>query len=468
MRRESRIGPAGLVWAVLAGSVFAAEAVPEIWSKLLVDGMTTGAKGIAEAKQAHANLKKAPDKESQAKADYALGLVLVKQLKYREAQAAFADARQAQPLFGAWEGEIWCRLAAKDLKGGYPLLEAYAKLVVYEATPVKIEERQAAAKWLGRTMAALAQTLDAPKSKELHETQARLVASILGDEHRPAFEQGGAEVAVGTDDATSKTTATDADVPSATVPATPPQPEENGAGKPVIPAGDGKTDAAAVKPGGSLKTKRENEEAARVEKTQKKSEKARENVKKTAEQWKTWYDDNISKVDITLNQLVQSASGLQARMVAVQNEYQRLKQQEAQLARLNPKPGSTAYAELTNLGSQAGALAGEGQQLSLDLGNVQRQGAAVLQQRAAIVRTYEQATGQLVKQDANLKRIQEKLAEKKGEGAQGGAAAKVAKGAAKRTKTPAFKEVAPFDVEARRDALLVGMGLPVPAASAAP
>lgn len=465
MRRGHRIGSAGLVVAlvsvVLAGGLIAAEAVPESWTRLLVDGMTTGAKGIAEAKQAHAILKKDSEKGTQAKADYALGLVLVKQLKYREAQSAFADARQAQPLFGAWEGEIWCRLAAKDLKGAYPLLESYAKLIVNDSTPATKEQRDAAAGWLGRTLAALAQTLDTPKAKELHETQTRLVVSILGEEHRAEFDQGGAAVVAGADEATLT-------VPVEASPVAPTQPDGSAADKPSIPPGDGKADTTAAKPEGSLKTKRESEELARVEKTQKKSEKARENVKKTAEQWKLWYDDNIAKADITLNQLVQSASGLQARMVAVQNEYQRLKQRESQLARLNPKPGSAAYAELTNLSNQAGALAGEGQQLSLDLGNVQRQGAAALQQRAAIVRTYEQATGQLVKQDANLKRIQEKLAEKKGEGAAGGAAAKVAKGAAKKVKTPAFKEVAPFDTEIRRDALLLELGLPVPAAATSP
>ncbi len=458
MRRESRIGSAGLVVAILAGSLMAAETATEAWSRLLVDGMAVGAKGIAEAKQAHATLKKDSEKGTQARADYALGLVLVKQLKYREAQSAFADARQAQPLPGAWEGEIWCRLAAKDLKGGYPLMEAYAKWIVYEATPVTKEERAAAAGWLGRTMAALAQTLDSPKRRNC--TRRRLAwwrrswgtSIVWGSSRREPRSPGkGRAVFDRPHHCLSRRRLSRR-----------PGDHRGGCNRKTRHSRRG------GKSEGSLKTKRENETLARVEKTQKKSEKARENVKKSAEQWKVWYDDNIAKIDISLNQLVQSASGLQARMNAVQNEYQQVKQQEAQLARLNPKPGSAAYAELSNLGARAGALAGEGQQLSLDLGNVQRQGAAALQQRAAIVKTYEQATGQLVKQDANLKRIQEKLAEKKGEGAPAGAAAKVAKGAAKKAKVPSFKEVAPFDIEVRRNALLAGFGLPTPAPMADP
>lgn len=448
MREVRRWIASGLVCLGVVTALQAAEPVAAPWTKLLVDGMVEGAKGIAEAKQAHGVLRK--DKRTQAKGDYGLGLVYVRQHKYREAQGAFADAREAEVLPGAWEGEIWCRLAQKDLKTAYPLMEAYTRLLVHEAAPIPAEERTRAAMWLGSTFGGLEQTLDNTRAKELHETQTRLVVSILGDPHKGAFEQG----------RTGNKPADEA-VPAPADTVESPQPD-------APPAAESDT---AKKPEGSLKSKREQEEAARVEKTQKKSEVARDNVKKSAEQWKLWYDDNIAKVDITLTQLVQQSTGLQARMNQVQNDYQQVKQRESQLSRLNPKPGSSAFAEMENLSNRAGQLVGEGQQLSIDLGNVQRQGAAALQQRAAIVRTFEQATGQLVKQDANLKKIQEKLAEKKGEGVKPEGGAKLAKGpagaksAAKKEKAPAFKDLVPFDVEGRRNTLLATLGLAVPPAA---
>lgn len=460
-----------LVLVVLAcggmtAAVWAAEPVRETWTKLLVGGMAPGGKALVEAKQAHGVLKK--DKDVQARADYGLGLVYVQQGKYREAQSAFADARQAQLLPGAWEGEIWCRLVAKDLKGAYPLIEAYARLLANEMVKLGPETRTAAVIWLGSTLAAFEQTLDVAKAKEIHASQTQLVAGILGETHRAAYEAGRASVVTPAEGARA------AGVPVETAGAVP-SGDVPDAGKPDAPNEEAKPDAAAgdgtAKSQGTLKAKREKEDAARVEKSQKKSEQAREGVKKSAEQWKIWYDDSIAKSNTALNDLVRSASGIQSRMAAVQSEYLQVKQQEARLAALKPKEGSTAHAELTNLGARAGALAGEGQQLTIDLANVQRQGAAALQQRMAIVQTYEQATGQLVKQDANLQRIQEKLAEKSGEGDKAGAGGKATKASAtaksggKKEKLPAFREVAAFDVEGRRNALLQGLGLPVPPAT---
>lgn len=447
-----------LACAGMTAAVWAAEPVGQTWTKLLVGGMVPGGKGTAEAKQAHGVLKK--DKQVQARADYGLGLVYLQQGKYREAQGAFADARQAEFVPGAWEGEIWCRLVSKDLKVAYPLMEAYSQIIANEMIKLSPETRTAAATWLGSTLAALEQTLDVAKAKEIHASQTQRVEAILGEQHRAAYEAGRASVAaagavdpVAGPPGEGAEAAKPADVPEA--------PKEEPASEPV--GGDG-----VEKPKGTLKAKREKEEAERVEKSQKKSELAREGVKKSAEQWKIWYDDSIAKSNTTLNDLVRSASGIQSRMVAVQNEYLQVKQQEARLAAQKPKPGSTAHAELSNLGARAGALAGEGQQLTIDLANVQRQGAAALQQRMAIVQTFEQATGQLVKQDANLQRIQDKLAEKSGEGDKGSKTPMAAKSGGKKAKLPAFKEVAVFDVEGRRNALLKSLGLPVPPPTATP
>jgi hypothetical protein len=447
-----------LACGVLTVAALAAEPVAEAWPKLLVKGMVPGGEGAVNAKQAHAVLKK--DKQVQARADYGLGLVFVQHGKYREAQSAFAAARQAQLLLpGAWEGEIWCRLVAKDLKGAYPLIEAYARIMANEMVQLSPETRTAAVTWLGSTLAALEQTLDVAKAKEVHAAQTQLVAAILGEQHRAAYEAGRALVSPADD--VNVAAGTPAEAGEAAKPADAPEaPQE--AVKPEPAGGDG-----AGKPQGVLKAKREKEEAERVERSQKKSEQAREGVKRSVEQWKFWYDDNIAKSNTALNDLVRSASGIQSRMVAVQNEYLQVKQQEARLAALKPKPGSSAHAELTNLGARSGALAGEGQQLTIDLANVRRQGAVALQQRTAIVQTYEQATGQLVKQDANLQRIQGKLAEKSGEADKPGAAkgAKsptTAKTGGKKAKLLAFKDVAAFDVEGRRNALLTSLGLPVP------
>jgi hypothetical protein len=439
----------------LTVAVLAAEPLPDAWTKLLVKGMAPGGEGAANAKQAHAVLKK--DKQVQARADYGLGLVFVQHGKYREAQSAFAASRQAQLLLpGAWEGEIWCRLVAKDLKGAYPLIETYARIMANEMVQISPETRTAAVTWLGSTLAALEQTLDVAKAKEIHAAQTQLVAAILGEQHRAAYEAGRALVSPADDENVASGTPAEA-----AKPADAPEAPQEGV-EPGPTGGDG-----AGKPQGVLKAKRAKEEADRVERSQKKSEQAREGVKRSVEQWKSWYDDNIAKSNTALNDLVRSASGIQSRMAAVQNEYLQVKQQEARLAALKPKPGSTAHAELTNLGARSGALAGEGQQLTIDLANVQRQGAAALQQRMAIVQTYEQATGQLVKQDANLQRIQEKLAEKSGEADKPGAAkgAKsptTAKTGGKKAKLPAFKDLAAFDVEGRRNALLTSLGLPVP------
>jgi hypothetical protein len=402
--------------------VSGAEPAPE-WKQLFDSGFQRGAAPGRIAREAYGELKKqAP---ADPRVDYAWGLVKLRQSQIRTAETAFADAADLDPDYlparRAW---LWTLVLQKKFADATKQLDALATRLGDENSKLPPAARHESAAWLGALSAAVELSLPEGKTHDTLAAEFERAGNTLGKNLAAAFHEGrkSFQEKVAREE-TEEAASTGAD---------------NGSKS-------------------SVQEKRQQQEEERLSRSQAKAEGAKENLKRSAEEWQKWYDAEIARSNRQLQDLEREMNGIGSRMVQVQREYQLAAAQEAQLLRQKPKAGSSAAAELSNVQSRKNALAGEGANLTLSLAQTQQQSRAALAKRSLIVQQFQKATGQIVKQDAAVARLQDRMDAKEKE--LQNSPAKTAP--AQRTGTPAFRSLFDLDEDAERGRLFKELGIAV-------
>ena len=162
-------------------------------AELMEVGFDRGPKPLAASERLYQSLKNEAPKDPRV--DYAQGLVLWKQMKNKEAQALFLAATQAsaEPYLPAWRALIWTCFVAKTDDVGYARLFQFAKLVA-NTNRASQPSNDADAIWIGNVMAALELTLETNQRREAWLQAQEKLTEILGQELMEGYLSGKAEV----------------------------------------------------------------------------------------------------------------------------------------------------------------------------------------------------------------------------------------------------------------------------------
>ena len=162
-------------------------------SELMDVGFDRGPKPLAASERLYQSLKKEAPQDPRI--DYAQGLVLWKQMKNKEAQAQFLAATQApaEPYLPAWRALIWTCFVAKSDDAGYARLLQFARLVA-NTNRASQPSNDADAIWIGNVMAALELTLETNQRREAWLQAEEKLTEILGQELLEGYLSGKAEV----------------------------------------------------------------------------------------------------------------------------------------------------------------------------------------------------------------------------------------------------------------------------------
>lgn len=390
-----------------------------------------GANVLADVQRRHAAARKAVGDDSRL--DFAYGLILLKQLKHKEAVAKFqaATERKGDPYWPAWQALVWGHFAAKDYTAGCDRLTEMARKLAAIADEDDSPEVRRSIEWLGQIVAALGMVADSTKQREaVAKVDKRLQETFIGDE-LALFESGKKEInAV---------------------------------------AGDATRDAEQLQEKLEAKDEQERKrKLGQVESNLETSQEKRESLKRSAEDWKAWLDEQMEAADKQLARLEKDYAFLDRRaqsliqsQLAVQAQITLLS--VPQLGQPNAAPGvitpqmQLQQQQIATLQAQQVGYQVEYQRTALSALGVSQQAAKVVQERAAAVKQYEKTTGQLVKQDAALGKWEERM-KKDGEKLKKVAKDKPASGLRKVTAPKTLRSYVDLNWAIERDRLLESVG----------
>jgi hypothetical protein len=135
------------------------------------------------------------DDGENARIDYAHGLVLLRLMKNKEAQAEFlvATRRSGIPYWPAWEALIWSNFIARDYDAGYERLVEFSRLV-QQSDEISEEARHDEIHWIGRVMAALELTLDSIQVRESWLQSEKKLTGLSGIDAIEIYNSGKQDV----------------------------------------------------------------------------------------------------------------------------------------------------------------------------------------------------------------------------------------------------------------------------------
>jgi hypothetical protein len=342
--------------------------------------------------------------------DYSQGLVLVKQSQMKLAIVQFEAALRHDDgrHWPAWQATIWAHLVDKQYEVGLGKLDDYATAVQAAEQPDEVSEAQrVAARWIGQLIEALSRCADSQKQHDLIAAHQVHLLDTFGDDLSDAVDAGREAIR---------------DREFAL---------EQAAG-------------AARQVADRETARRKKDKTARIEKDLDGADKAKQDAKKSAEEWTEWLDENLPKADKQLGLLErdykfldQRAQSLNQSITLVGREITGL---QFSLSMADPRTADRRIADPRAGGTFAGGLAGipgaqnplvqlqlqlqqrQGQMLGYQLDyndtiarqqQVSRQGAQAMQERADMIQRYETATGQLVKKNADLDKWTDRLKNEK-------------------------------------------------------
>ena len=411
-----------LVSVCLAGASFdsiahaqAPEATVKVSEQMFSEGYQFGTAHLKAAREDYAKLQKLLPKDPRV--DYAFGLILVRQAQLQEAEKLFASlsGTETQRDLKAWKAVLWCQIIRKEMKPAFEGLTAFADYLALRPsiTGLSPEAREEHARWLGEVFAAL--DLSQEKGTTRNELPARQAAveKALGPDLQKVMLASRDELTARLSEKADQDATQKAD------------------------AGAGAKERVAE----------------RVEKTKAKAEQKEEELKQSAEEWKEWLDQKTAELDTELQVLSSQVQAIDTELVRAQQEYQTSLRQESYLVRQNPRMGTPAYAELTNITARKNDLLQSGTNLNFRRAGVVQQAHGVLERRQAVVDQYQAATGQIVKQNANVAKAKAMLTKK-----EAALTGKPALGAAAKPKTKAFRTYLDLDFEGERDLFLKSLG----------
>lgn len=411
---------------------------------ILTVGFEPGRESLPKAKVVYDTSVKAGDKSPELA--YAYGLVLLKQFKPKEAVVQFRIAADHpdSPYWPAWQALIYSHFTAKETTAGYDRLFDFAKRLQKTQPEVALDEQKRLVEWMGQLVGALDKLAESPKAQEAVRKNDLRLRDLLGEDLQTSYDEGRHD----TEDAALLV--------------------------------EVELDAAKEE----QLSKNEQERVEKLSKTEADAEAAKkkaEAVKKSEEDWKRWLDDQLKQNDRLLARLEKDYGLLERRAqenVESQNELDREINFERNsraasgnstvAPRVDPRltRQQSLFAQELRLqqrltpAERIDRMLNQKFQLQMDFDRISQQGfgisqtaARVIQQRDLAMKKYQQMTGQLVKEEAAVKKWQDRL---KKDSTKLKAPASEKGGAVNRTLTKAksLRTYIDFDVTDERQRLL--------------
>jgi hypothetical protein len=383
--------------------------------------------------------------------DYAYGLVLVRQSQNKAALVPLEAAvnRNGPAYWPAWQALIWVQLVDRQYDKGLNRLDEFARRVgqTAEGDPISDSQRDAA-RWMGEILEALDLTV---AGKKFHDTIVEHDATIrdaLGDELSEVLDTGREIVHERDLEFTQK-------------------------------AGQSRDEAQ------KKLARRRKGQKGKFDSDLVDLDKEKENNARSADEWKKWLDETLEKVDKQLGQLEKEYQFQQKRAESLQQSIlvtgKEMTLLNVQMSLVGGQQTGSGLFQMQFGRMQQQLILRQNQLMNYQLEynatigrmtQTAQQGQGVQQERAAMVRKYEKATGDLVKKNAELDRWAARVAEKKKKlDVQGVSKQKGARAAADR-RIPTLKSYVPLDLDAERARLLEAYGVqavnPATEAAAAP
>lgn len=407
-----------------------------VLAKQLTEMLTSGfGRGAAALKGAQRQFDSAKDQAPKdPRVDFAYGLVLLKQLKNKDALERFQSATEVDgpEFWPAWQALVWSHFVAKDYSSGYSRLTELAKRL--SRSQEDLVEREQVAEWIGQVLAALQKSVDTLKQREALLREDELLAEILGPALSPAVSRGKSSVH-------AMHALMEGDVQQA-------------------------REIAQAK-----EEKERAEREKQVAKDLEASAEKRESLKKTAEDAKKYLDQQLAAFDKQLTRLEKDYEFLQKRVMSltasqlqIGTEMSLLSQQAGALSNNGNGNGGrngNANAQLAQVYQQRmGVLELQQIRYQVDMDQtlastmaVSQRAQMVVGQRNAAVRQYERATGQIVQQDSAIDKWQDRL-KKDGEKLKEQPKPKAGPVANKIQQARSFRTYVDLDLNQERDRLL--------------
>lgn len=399
-------------------------------SEMFSVGFDRGANSL-KAAQRHYEVAKELS-PGNARVEYAYGLVLLKQLKNKEALAQFQAATKApgEEYWPAWQALVWSHLVAKDYTEGYVRLTEFAKrLAASNSDP---SERQQAAEWIGQVISALQKSVDTVKQREALVREDETLKDVLGAALGPSLARGKSGV-------NSLHALLEEDVQQTRQQAQAREAKENA------------------------------EKQAQVAKNLETSEEKKEALKKTAEESKKYLEEQLVAFDKQLTRLERDYEFLQKRILSLaasqlqinaeiqllSSASQNQNQTRSPLATANPAANEQRRALLEAMMVRYQAEAD--QTLAATMAVSQR-AQALIGQKAVTIKQYERATGQILEQESSLNKWQERL-KSDGEKLKAAPKAKLVPVTNKINQARSFRTYVNLDLPLERDRVLDSFGI---------
>ncbi len=406
--------------------------------ELLVVGFESGREALPKAKSLHEAAIKSGDKSPEMA--YAYGLVLLKQFKPKEAVEQFRLAAEhpEAPHWPAWQALIFTHFSAKETTAGYDRLFDFARRVQKAQPAIELNEQKRLAQWMGQLVGALDELAESPKAKEIVKKNDARVRDLFAEVLQSSYDEGRREA----DDAALLIEAE---------------------------LDDAKQQQRA---------KNEEDRVAKQSKVEADNEAAKkkaEAVKKSAEDWKRWLDDQLKQNDRLLARLEKDYGLLERRAqenLETQNQIDRqintIRQQSLQAAQ--QKKTTRNNTQLTP-DQRVDQLLNQKIQLQFDIERASQEAYAVsqnagrvVQQRDLATKKYQQMTGLLVKEEAATQKWQDRL-KKDGEKLKAPASDKGGAVTRTLTKAKSLRTYIDFDINDERQRLLEQIDPPKAAAN---
>ncbi len=369
--------------------------------------------------------------------DYVLGLVLVRQSQVKAAVEKFeavVKTDEGSRYWPAWQGAIWGHLVDKQYEKGLAKLDEFAVLVQNAEKPDEVsEEQRTAARWIGQMIESLTRCAESQKVHDLLVDHQVHLLDTFGSELSEAVEAGRESIR-------------DRDFELA--------------------------QAAGVLRSVSARDKerRNQDRLTKIDKDIVGLGKAKNDAQKSAEEWKEWLDDALAKSDKQLGLFERDYKFLDQRALSLSQSITFLGQEitslEFGLNTFNPRnttPFVMQNAQFQLLQRQ-NQMFGYQMDYNQNLGRMQyvaQQGNAAMQQRAAAVKQYETATGQIVKKNADYDKWTARLKDERQKLAVQAPAAKGAKKAPADKKLQfTLKSFVPLNLEVEKERLLASFAHP--------
>ena len=396
-------------------------------AEMIQVGFARGPRAIDEAQRLYESLRS--DTSNNPRIDYAHGLVLLRLMRSKEAQAGFlvATKRPGAPYWPAWEALIWTHFVAKNYEVGYERLLEFAKLV-QNSSELTDDAREEEIHWIGRVMAALELTLDSNQNRETWLQTEKKLTVVLREESTEDYISGKKDV-------NSRHVQLEEEIRQT-------------------------REKAKERQNAQLDKKQE-----RISKSLDAVKEKRENLKKSAAEMKeslaeqkAAYDKQMARLEKDYGFAERRAAMLISSMATLDQEVFIL-QQRRRNQNSSPADSQRLDQTILQIQNQRSIYGAEFQRSSIAAEQISANAQKLNEERADLVDQYQKATGDLVQEDAGIEKWKERTLKQANLLKKAEATAKPPNPAGKIQAARTFRTYIDLDLYAERNRVLDSFGV---------